>query len=143
MKTLRLLLLGPLLTFGAIGLAQPPASSEWADPTRPPVMAAAEGASAPRPARAASAPAAPQLQSVQVGGAAPSALVDGRIVEVGDALGAMHVVAIDTEGLTLRNAAGRTERMLLISASIAKREGASTRPVAALAGAQSAEGRRP
>jgi hypothetical protein len=143
---LRCIASGLLLAAAAIGFAQPPAASAWADPTRPPGIAAAEAsASAPHAAKAASAPApaAPRLQSVQVGGSQASALVDGRIVEVGDALGAKRVAAIDTEGLTLRDANGRSERLSLISAAIDKRDGGSPRPVAALSnGQEGREGRR-
>ncbi|HEV8690032.1 MAG TPA: hypothetical protein VGQ91_07045 [Ideonella sp.] len=122
-----------LLLAAAGGFAQPPAASAWADPTRPPAAPAAEGgASAPRAARAASAPVAPQLQSLQLGAGQASALVDGRIVQTGDALGSKRIVAIDADGLTLRDANGRSERMLLIPATIAKRDGEFPRPVAAL-----------
>ena len=145
----RSLALGLLLAAQASGHAQPPAATAWADPTRPAAALAAEGgASAPRAAKAANAAsavahAAPQLQSLQVGSGQASALVDGRIVQAGDTLGTKRVVAIDADGLTLRDASGRSERMLLIPATIAKRDGDSPRPVAALSnGNESREGRR-
>lgn len=120
-------------------LAQPPApANPWVDPTRPAGALAGEpGASAPRAARAASAasapaPSAPQLQSVQVGPTGQtSALVDGRVLQAGDTLGNARIVAIDADGLTLRDAKGRTERLTLLSQAIAKRDGASAPPQAA------------
>lgn len=120
------------------GPAQP--ATTWADPTRP-AGAETSGAApaAPRAARAASAPAvaaaAPQLQSVQLGSnGQASALVSGRLVQPGDTLGASRIVAIDADGLTLRDAKGRTERLTLISAAIAKQAGGTERPVAASPG---------
>ncbi len=141
-----------VLLMTATSVEAAPAASPWADPTRPPGLVAAEGAaSAPRAARPASgastaAPAVPQLQSVQVGtDGRASALVDGRLLQAGDALGGSRVVAIDAEGLTLRDARGRTERLPLITSSIAKRDGGSERPVAVAADARQPgrEGRRP
>lgn len=112
-------------------------SSAWADPTRPAGAVAAEaGASGPRaarPANAASAVAsgAPQLQSVQVGtNGQASALVDGRVVQAGDSVGSARIVAIDVDGLTLRDASGRTVRMHLLSSAIAKKDGAPVVPMA-------------
>ena len=136
LTALRCFVIGLLLSAFTAAFAQP-AASAWADPTRPAGALAAEGgASAPRAARAASAasaaaPTAPQLQSLQVGANGQStALVDGRVVQAGDALGASRIVTIDADGLTLRDAKGRTERMLLISAAIAKRDSTPT-PMAA------------
>jgi hypothetical protein len=141
-----------IVLLSSAAFAQPPATTTWADPTRPAGALAAEGAaSAPRasrPAAAASAaaPAIPQLQSVQVGteGRA-TALVDGRLLQAGDALGGSRVIAIDAEGLTLRDAKGRTERLALISSSIAKRDGGLQKPVAVATETRQAgrEGRRP
>lgn len=112
-------------------------SSAWADPTRPAGAVAAEGgASAPRAARpagaaSAAAAAAPQLQSVQVGAnGQASALVDGRVVQAGDSIGSARIVAIDADGLTLRDGAGRSVRMHLISSAIAKKDGGPAVPMA-------------
>lgn len=131
----------------ALHAGPPQAASTWADPTRPAGLPAADSgapAGAARPARAASAtaaPAAPRLQSVQVGAnGQASALVDGRLLQPGDALGAARIVAIDAEGLTLRDAKGRTERLNLISTAIAKQAGGAERPVAALPGAPAPAG---
>lgn len=87
-----------------------------ADPTRPMALpAAAASASAGGLPPAAAAPAsAPQLQSVQTSRqGAPSALVDGRVVRIGDRVGAGAVIAIDGQGLTLRSARGAEHRLLL------------------------------
>lgn len=144
------LALALLLAVNAVEAA--PGAGNWADPTRPPGLPAAEGAaSAPRAARpaagaSAATAAAPRLQSVQVGtDGRTSALVDGRLLQAGDALGGSRIVAIDAEGLTLRDAKGRTERLPLISSSIAKRDGGSERPVAVATDARQPgrEGRRP
>jgi MSHA biogenesis protein MshK len=131
-------LMSALVLTAAAHAQQPPAGT-WADPTRPAAAQAADtGASVPRAARAAGAASAPapallQLQSVQVGASGQtSALVDGRTVQLGDALGASRIVAIDADGLTLRDAKGRTERLLLIPSAIAKRDGSPERPLAAL-----------
>lgn len=120
------------------GPAQP--ANTWADPTRP-AGAATDGTApaAPRAARPASAPAAAtavsQLQSVQLGSnGQASALVSGRLVQLGDTLGGSRIVAIDADGLTLRDVKGRTERLTLISAAIAKQAGGPERPVAASPG---------
>jgi len=140
------------LLFTAHAVQAAPVANSWPDPTRPAAALAVEGAaSAPRPARPASAasaaaPALPQLQSVQIGtGGGASALVDGRLLQAGDSLGASRIVAIDAEGLTLRDAKGRTERLSLISSSIAKRDGGPERPMAALTEPRPAgrQGQRP
>jgi hypothetical protein len=129
-----------------------PGAMTWNDPTRPAgALAADAGASAPRaprPAATASsaAPATPQLQSVQVGtDGRATALVDGRLLQAGDALGGSRVIAIDADGLTLRDAKGRSERLPLISSSIAKRDGGLQKPVAVATETRQAgrEGRRP
>jgi hypothetical protein len=129
-----------------------PGAMTWNDPTRPAgALAADAGASAPRaprPAATASSavPATPQLQSVQVGtDGRATALVDGRLLQAGDALGASRVIAIDADGLTLRDAKGRSERLPLISSSIAKRDGGAEKPVAVATETRQAgrQGQRP
>jgi hypothetical protein len=129
-----------------------PSAVAWADPTRPAGIVAAEGAaSAPRVARAAvaasaAAPAIPQLQSIQIGSdGSATALVDGRLLQAGDTLGGSRIAAIDAQGLTLRTAQGRVERLSLISSSIAKRDGGPERPMAALTEPRPAgrQGQRP
>ena len=111
-----LLLLAPAMTSAA-----PPAV--LADPTRPPgvaqvpVAAGMPRAGEPTPA-AAPPPPPPLLQAVQTtrGGAA-TALVDGRLLRVGDRLGDTRVVAIDLQGLQLQGPRG-TERLWLLGALI-------------------------
>ena len=144
------LLLALLLAATAAQAA--PGAMSWNDPTRPAGALAADAAAsaprAPRPAASASAavPAIPQLQSVQLGtDGRATALVDGRLLQAGDALGGSRVIAIDADGLTLRDAKGRTERLPLISSSIAKRDGGAEKPVAVATDTRQAgrEGRRP
>lgn len=109
------------------GTAPAAASAEptLADPTRPlglaqqhtaPPARAALVTAAPPPALP---PALPRLQSVQVsaqGGS--SALVDGRLVRVGERLGELTVVAIDAQGIVLRGA--RSDQRLALLPGIAK-----------------------
>jgi hypothetical protein len=131
------ILAGLALCAAAAQAGQALPTSAWADPTRPAGAAAPEGTGPARAlpaARAASAApvAVPQLQSVQLGaGGQASALVDGRLLQVGDALGAARIAAIDADGLTLRDAQGRSQRLRLLSAAIAKQPG--TEPARALA----------
>jgi MSHA biogenesis protein MshK len=120
-------------------LASLPALAQGiADPTRPPmVAAAASGASAP--ARAASAVHAPVLRvlSVQLPqeGRA-SALMTDRLVFVGDRIGGGTVTSIDAQGIELRDAHGKPQRLRLIDAAIVKQTvlpaGPATAPVASL-----------
>lgn len=92
------------------------------DPTRPAAFAepAASSAAARRSEAApVSAPAAPQLQSVQLAASGgSSALLDGRLVRVGTRVGEFTVVAIDEQGLWLRGA--RQERRLSLLPGVAK-----------------------
>jgi MSHA biogenesis protein MshK len=119
-------------TFVALGLAWCASAAAQAaglaDPMRPPTAAApavlaARAGTAPRPAAspasaasAAAPPPAPQLQSVQLGAVA-TALVDGRLVRIGDRVGGAQVIAIDMQGLQLQGPHG-TERLRLLSAVI-------------------------
>jgi hypothetical protein len=67
------------------------------------------------------APAPPRLQSVQLGRSGEAtALVDGRLLRVGDALGEAKVVAIDLQGLQLRGPRGE-ERLWLLAALVPNR----------------------
>ena len=92
------------------------------DPTRPPISAVAEPAersteAAARTPRAAAAPAsAPQLQSIQLPRqGAPSALVDGRIVRIGERIGDHTVASIDAHGVLLRSARGPSLTLSLLT----------------------------
>ena len=94
------------------------AEAAWAgnDPTAPPPgLFAAGDATLRMPghaasgAHAASAPAvlAPRLESIRSGGdRAATALVDGRMVRVGDRVGDAVVSAIDDQGVVLRSGKG-------------------------------------
>ena len=92
------------------------------DPTRPAAFAepAASSAVARRSETTpATAPAAPQLQSVQiVANGGSTALVDGRLVRVGGRVGELTVVAIDEQGLWLRGA--RQDQRLSLLPGVAK-----------------------
>ena len=117
------------------------------DPTRPPPMLMG-AASAPQAARAASAAAVPtaappRLLSIQVPREGePSALVDDRLLRVGDRLGDGTVAAIDAQGISLRSPKGGVERLSLLNPGIVKQAVApgarSQAPVASLA-----EGKQP
>ena len=109
-----------------LALGTPLARGEpLADPTRPAGallndLAAARPDAAARAAKPASAvattpTAAPRLQAVQIRAQGPaSALLDGRVLRVGERVGEQTVVAIDAAGLTLRGPRGE-QRLSLIS----------------------------
>lgn len=113
-RRLPLLLLTPVLA-AALAAAAGPAG--LADPTRPPGTVAAPVAAASRmPPKAAPAP--PRLQSVQLGrGGDATALVDGRLLRVGDALGEAKLVAIDLQGVQLLGPQG-SQRLWLLAAPV-------------------------
>lgn len=102
---------------GAAVVAAPPAAV-LADPTRPPAaLAAVPGpvasgrvtpAARPDAAPRAEAGTAPRLQSLRVPAQGPaSALIDGRVVKLGDSVGDRVVAAIDANGVLLRSAGAR------------------------------------
>lgn len=80
-----------------LGIAQG-ATAQGADPTRPPAQLRAEPG-----AEAASVPAAdPRLQSLRMGpGIRAAAVIDGRLVHVGDRLHGTRLVAAIAEGAVL------------------------------------------
>jgi hypothetical protein len=117
---------------GALLLCSAEAAPPLPDPTRPALFAepaASSSLALPRrsdatPSRA---PAAPQLQSVQLnanGGS--SALVDGRIVRVGGRVGELTVIAIDDQGLWLRGA--RQDQRLSLLPAVTKLASGSAPP---------------
>jgi hypothetical protein len=127
------------LAAALLASAVPAGAQNLADPTRPPAAwGAASAASAPARAASVPAPRPLRVQSVQLPreGRA-SALVDSRLVFVGDRLGAGTVAAIDAQGVELKRADGRSERLPLIDAAIVKQAalpaGPSTAPLASLA----------
>ena len=91
-----------------------------ADPTRPPnvvlrqqqAMGSPGGAAMPLAPEAASAPASaakrpPRLSAVRISAELGHvALIDGRLVSVGDRVGDAQVVSMDTEGVMLRGPKG-------------------------------------
>ena len=101
-----------LLHAGLWLLAAAPAHAvpALADPTRPPGFTRPTSTPAVRSGGGGSdavakvpAPVMPKLQSLQVSaGGGSSALVDGRVVRVGDRLGETLVVTIDAQGILLR-----------------------------------------
>ena len=116
-----------LLVFGT---AHPGAAAEppLADPTRPPGLVQAPVTVARAGSGVAAAPPTwPQLRSVQVSAQGQSsALLDGRVVRVGERLGDATVLAIDAQGVLLRR--GRSEQRLALLPGLAKTTGASTAP---------------
>jgi MSHA biogenesis protein MshK len=129
-------LIGPLLSLATVLLALwPGRGTALGDPTRPPlaeprpatVRAAAPAAAASAPA----APPAPVLQSIQLrGGGEGSALVDGRLLRIGDRLGDATVTAIDVDGLTLRGARGLHRLPMWPAGRITRAPGALDAPSA-------------
>ena len=137
-------LAGPPGTPAPSGPTGKPAAAALADPTRPP---AALLATAPlRGAAAAALPASGSattgtrnlaataafplpaniLQSVQMPLRGPAvALVDGRLVTAGDAVGTRTVLSIDSQGLVLRGDGG-TERLSLLDGSAKQAPGSIT-----------------
>lgn len=116
------------------------------DPTRPPASAMASAPADPadrnvdapaRPPRAAAAPAsAPQLQSIQRSATgAANALVDGRLVRVGERIGDQTIVAIDTHGVHLRGARGALQTLTLLTGVNKTPSLGSTEPTQAMAAA--------
>jgi MSHA biogenesis protein MshK len=94
-----------LLSLAAAAFAA--VAAELPDPTRPP--AAMHAASPGGPAPAAAAAPALVLQSVLVGeGRRPSAIINGRVVELGDALDGLRLVRVFDGGAILSGPTGAT-----------------------------------
>lgn len=87
--------------------AMPLSASDLADPTRPPAGFAAHTAEAPLSVSP------PRVSSVLLMGAKSHAIVDGRLVRVGDRLQAGRVDKIDETGVWLRTSAGPRRLELL------------------------------
>jgi MSHA biogenesis protein MshK len=100
-----------------------------ADPTRPAGAAERPSASTSRSSTTGAPPLWPQLQSIQVGApGGASALLDGRVVRIGERIGEVTVVAIDAQGVLLR--AARYEQRLALVPGIVKTASASAPPTA-------------
>jgi MSHA biogenesis protein MshK len=101
-----------------------------ADPTRPAGAAERPSASTSRSSGTTAAPPLwPQLQSIQVGApGGASALLDGRVVRIGERIGEVTVVAIDAQGVLLR--AARYEQRIALVPGIVKTASAATPPTA-------------
>ncbi len=105
-----------IATAGNDPTAPPPGLTSQGDA---PVRAAARAASGASAARA-SVVVAPHVDSVRSGGGQPAtALIDGRMVRVGDRMGDAVVTAIDDQGVTLRPGKG-TARWLALAPGIRK-----------------------
>ena len=107
-----------LLACGLHAQAQPQAP--LADPTRPRLAAEPGVVSAPARSDSAAAPRVwPKLQSVQTPAqGAASAMVDGRIVRVGDRIGDATLIAISAQSIVLRTS--RYEQHIALTPGIAK-----------------------
>lgn len=93
---------------------RPPASALVAAPADPADRNGDASARLPRPAAVPAS--APQLQSVQRPASGPAnALVDGRLVRIGERIGDQTVVAIDTHGVRLRGPRGALQTLTLLS----------------------------
>ena len=99
----RLAVVAALFGVASMPLAR---AADLPDPTRPPAaQRPGPGGSAP----AASASAAPVLQSVLIGeGRKPSAIINGRLLQLGDAYDEMRLTRVDETGAVLTGARGRT-----------------------------------
>lgn len=126
--TLPALLLGAVLS---LGWSEPvSAQAGLADPTRPPALLAgparpggtvqATTASQRTTADHTRAPQlqSPQLQSLQLprDGGAPSALIDGRLLRIGERLGEWTVQAIESDAVWLRRGRAAPQRLALLPA---------------------------
>lgn len=102
-------------------------AAELRDPTRPPP---AMRASPAEPAAAASAAPAPQLQSILIGaGRKPSAIIDGRVVELGDTFDKMRLTRLTETHAVLTGAAGQARLELTPGAT---KQSTATTAVAAI-----------
>jgi len=140
--------LANLLTALLAFVATAPQAQTVTDPTRPPASAMvsapaepadrnANGDSAARPPRPAAVPAsAPQLQSIQRTTSGPAnALVDGRLVRVGERIGDQTIVAIDSHGVQLRGGRGALQTLSLLSGVNKTPSLGNTEPAQAVAAA--------
>lgn len=126
--TLPIRLAAAAVLAAAIGSAGPAcAAPEIADPTMPAGPAAPARARGESAADTAPAPRWPELQAVQISARGDStALIDGRVVRLGERVGALTLVAVDAQGVLLRGV--RFEQRLSLLPGIAKTPPAGTAP---------------
>lgn len=95
-----------LTVFCAMAWAPPAVAADIADPTRPPSGFSEKAAEAP--------PAPPlRVSSVFLMGKQPYAMLDGRVVRIGDRLEAGRISKIDESGIWLKTPAGPRQLKLL------------------------------
>jgi len=124
------------MLLGCTAMLPAAAQPALADPTQPPGLVQPVAATRTRSGAADAAPVWPLLQSVQVSASgSSSALIDGRVVRVGDRLGEMSVVAIDAQGILLRGS--RYDQRLALLPGLVKTSSAraplAPRPAVAVA----------
>jgi MSHA biogenesis protein MshK len=107
----------PLLLAGNAAWGQ----AQLADPTRPPAaLAASAPASAARPASA-PAPKIPELQALRLGRELPPlALIDDKLVRIGDRIGEANVLAISEDGVLLRVGRSGPDQWLRLNPGVRK-----------------------
>lgn len=91
-----------------LGLALPCIAQALVDPTRPPYLGALPEAQAAEKA------ATPVLQSILLSPERRIAFIDGKGVQVGDAVGEAKIVAIEMDRVKLRDPAGHETEMRLV-----------------------------
>lgn len=123
-----------------------PTSAAWAqlaDPTRPPVQAAAPAGNA---ANAAAAPAAMGLQSVILsrgGKGRPAAVINGEVVQLGGKVGEARLVKVEEDHVVLLGAEGReTLRLMPAAEKVMKVDAGKTAESAASVGMNAVKGEK-
>ena len=91
-----------------LGLAMPCIAQALVDPTRPPYLGALPEAQATETA------ATPVLQAILLSPERRFAFIDGKGVQVGDAVGEAKIVAIEMDRVKLRDPAGHETEMRLV-----------------------------
>jgi MSHA biogenesis protein MshK len=115
-------MLGAMLACVAAALATEAIAEQLRDPTRPPASLAPAAGDAPAASRSAGL----VLQSVLIAPDRRSAIVDGRLLKVGDSVAGFRVTAIEEGVVTLRGAAGT--RRLQLFPEVEKRRSLTVRP---------------
>jgi len=114
-----------MLTLSVPFLLASPAWAQLADPTRPPVQAAAPAGDA---ANAVATPVATGLQSVILsrdGKGRPAAVINGEVVQLGGKVGEARLVKVAEDHVVLLGAEGReTLRLMPAAEKVIKKVGA-------------------